>query len=133
MDSITTQVLLDMERTAQVVINQRQQIIEYDKQRQSNREAITALKKVAPSASRFPSVSSAKRPPIERDSWYLLGNCFIQMPTTQVIDILSTEQQHIEQELEKTNRELKKNVEQLLLLEGLQDDFAGFNLKPMNK
>jgi hypothetical protein len=107
--------------------------VEYDKKRQGNREALTALKKVAPPTSRLPTVSSAKRPPIERDSWLLIGNCFIQLPTNQIIDIISTEQEHIKEELEKTNAELKKNVEQLLLLEGLQDDFAGFNLKPMNK
>lgn len=113
--------------------------MEYDKKRQGNREAINALQKVAPPAKRagpLPSVASsstAKRAPIERDSWILIGNCFIQMPTTQVIEMLTTEQEHIEKELKETNASLKKNVEQLLLMEGLQDEFSGFKLQSMNQ
>jgi len=118
-------------------------MVEYDKKRQGNREAITALQKVAPPSKRpqantgasvsLPAVasSSSKRTPIERDSWLLIGNCFIQMPTTQIIDMLSTEQAHIEQELKETNASLKKNVEQLLLMEGLQDEFSGFDLQAL--
>lgn len=111
--------------------------MEYDKRRQGNREAITALQKVAPAKkgqTTLPAVSSSstKRAPIERDSWLLIGNCFIQMPTNQVIEILATEQAQIEQELKDTNSSLKKNVEQLLLMEGLQDEFSGFDLHPMN-
>jgi chaperonin cofactor prefoldin len=76
--------------------------------------------------------SGQRRAPVERDTWLLLGNCFIQLPTNDVVDMLTTEQATIEKELETTNAQLKKNVEQLLLLEGLQDEYAGFNLKPMN-
>lgn len=90
------------------------------------------MKKVAPPSTRQILVPGQKRPPIERDSWLLIGNCFIQLPTTQLIDMIGTEQEHIEKELEQTNKQLKKNVEQLLLLEGLQGDFAGFNLNAIN-
>lgn len=113
-------------------------MIEYDKKRQGNREAINAMKKVAPpvKGKGLPPVaasSAARRPPVERNTWMFIGNCFIQLPTNDVIDMLSAEQEHIEKDLEQTNKELKKNVEQLLLLEGLQEEFAGFNLDAVNK
>lgn len=79
------------------------------------------------------SASSAKRAPVDRDSWLFIGNCFIQLPTTQLIDMLGKEQESIEDDIAKTSKSLKKNIELLAHFEGLDDEFAGFNLQPMNK
>ena len=118
-------------RTHQTKNNSINQILEYDKRRQSNREAITALKKVVPSQKTQAQIG--KRIPVERESWYFNGNCFIQLPTSTVIEMLEADQIHVEAEIDKTNAALKKNVEQLLLMEGLSEDFTGFTLNPINK
>lgn len=108
-----------------------------DKRRQGNREALTALKKVAPPrpGSSLPVVSaaSAKRAPVERDSWMFIGNCFIQLPTNQLIDLIGKEQETIEEDIARTNKSLKKNIELLAHFEGLEGEFAGFNLSAITK
>lgn len=79
------------------------------------------------------SAASAKRAPVEKDSWLFIGNCFIQLPTTQLIDMLGKDQESIEDDIAKTQKSLKKNIELLAHFEGLDEEFAGFNLEAINK
>lgn len=111
---LTLKTISEIEELAEEILTDRAQIIDYDKKRNDNREAINAIKD-------NPS----------KKQWFCVGNLFIKIPEEQAKQILVEDQQKIEAEMNKLRNSLKPKVKKLHELEGLQE-VKGFDLKGMN-
>lgn len=111
---LTLKTISEIEELAEEILTDRAQIIDYDKKRNGNREAISAIKD-----------NSSKK------QWFCVGNLFIKIPEEQAKQILVEDQQKIEAEMNKLRNNLKPKVKKLHELEGLQE-VKGFDLKGMN-
>ena len=111
---LTLKTISEIEELAEEILTDRAQIIDYDKKRNGNREAINAIKD-----------NSSKK------QWFCVGNLFIKIPEEQAKQILVEDQQKIEAEMNKLRNNLKPKVKKLHELEGLPE-VKGFDLKGMN-
>ena len=111
---LTLKTISEIEELAEEILTDRAQIIDYDKKRNGNREAINAIKD-----------NSSKK------QWFCVGNLFIKIPEEQAKQLLVEDQQKIEAEMNKLRNNLKPKVKKLHELEGLQE-VKGFDLKGMN-
>ncbi|EDO37037.1 predicted protein [Nematostella vectensis] len=110
------QKLVELEERANEILTDRQQIVELDRKRNSNREALSALNKK----------STGDK------SWVCFGNMFMKLPDSKTKDMIIQDQRIVEQELQTLRTNLKEKVAELHKLEGLQE-VKGFNLKPVTE
>lgn len=133
-DAKVFEIILENERVADQILQNKQLIVEYDKKRQGNREALRELKKSE-----------------EKNVWMTVGSMLIEMERIQAIGVLTdgkrneflnytlikkiipfTEQKKIDQEIDKLRDE------QIILVKRHKDlemDTmpSGFDLKPLSK
>lgn len=120
MNPTTTKVkkfLAEIEATAETILADKEQVVELDKRRQKNREALRCL--------RNPSEDS-RRP------WVCIGNMFMKIPKSRTTDLLVQEQEKLEAEIGALRAKLKKNVKLLREMEG-RSEVQGFDLKPLGR
>ncbi|KAL7044748.1 hypothetical protein ACKWTF_002040 [Chironomus riparius] len=109
------EIILENERVADQILQNKQLIVEYDKKRQGNREALRELRKSE-----------------EKNVWMTVGSILIEMERDKAIDALLEEQKNIDKEIDNLRDE------QLLMVKKHKDlemDImpSGFGLKPLNK
>lgn len=98
------------------VLRDREEIVQMDRIRNKNREALNALK-------RFP----------ESDSVYLcVGNMFFKHRISTAKNIIQNDQHLTNNSIEKLRRQIKSNVQTLQLMEDKGEEFAKFNLNPLS-
>ncbi|CAG9798937.1 unnamed protein product [Chironomus riparius] len=109
------EIILENERVADQILQNKQLIVEYDMKRQGNREALRELRKSE-----------------EKNVWMTVGSILIEMERDKAIDALLEEQKNIDKEIDNLRDE------QLLMIKKHKDlemDImpSGFGLKPLNK
>ncbi|CAH3042187.1 unnamed protein product [Pocillopora meandrina] len=117
--SQTLQKFAELEELAQEIMEDKQQIIELDKQRNTNREALRMLKK------------DDKRG-LTSKPWVCFGNMFIKLPSSNVQAMLQQDQKNLEEEISRLRKDLKPKVSKLHELEGLPE-VKGFDLTALTK
>ena len=105
------------ESLGEEVISDQQEIIDLDRKRNTNREALRALK------------SSMKG---EDKVWVLLGNEFVKVDREVAKGWLESDQEVLDKEINSLRDGLKAKVAAVKRLEG-SDLPSGFNLKPMGR
>jgi len=116
------QLLADVEEAAEEVMSARQEIIDLDRKRNSNREAIRALEKMA--KDHYKGDSSK--------AWLAMGNSFFRLPNKGAVEMLRTDQTNLDISVNKLRSELKDKVNRLRELEG-REGLKGFGLKALSK
>ena len=99
----------------------RQEVVDLDRKRNSNREAIRALEKMA--KEHYKEASKA---------WLAMGNSFFRLPNKGAMDMLKTDQTNLDISVNKLRSELKDKVNRLRELEG-REGLKGFGLKALSK
>ncbi|XP_007443876.1 p53 and DNA damage-regulated protein 1, partial [Python bivittatus] len=108
--------LAEVEALAEEVMAARQQIVDLDQKRNQNREALRALSK---------EVDCPEKVTV------CFGNMFIQLPKTKTQDMLQRDQELLDEEITKLQKELKVKVNNLLEAQG-KPELKGYNLKPLS-
>ncbi|XP_063152930.1 p53 and DNA damage-regulated protein 1 [Candoia aspera] len=108
--------LAEVEALAEEVMAARQQIVDLDQKRNQNREALRALSK---------EIDSPEKVTV------CFGNMFIQLPKTKTQDMLQRDQELLDEEITKLQKELKVKVGRLFEAQG-KPELKGYDLKPLN-
>ena len=108
----TLHTVAEIEELAEEILTDRAQIIDCDKKRNSNREALRALNKT----------------PSGGKEWVCYGNLFMKIPNKQAVDLIENDQNKLEKEITTLHDGLKPKVKKLHELEGLPD-VSGYDLK----
>ncbi|XP_046843049.1 p53 and DNA damage-regulated protein 1-like [Xenia sp. Carnegie-2017] len=98
--------LSEIEELAEEILADKEQVKHLDHRRNTNREALNALKK------HKKSDDSSKK------SWLCLGGMFMKYPTTDISDMLMKDQKELDSEIQKIRDCLKAKVSKLHQLEG---------------
>lgn len=67
----------------------------------------------------------------DNKTWYISGSLFLKLPLITTKKIIQQEQDSIEKEIVTIDASIKSQTKDLLELEGRQDEFKGFELKPV--
>uniref|UniRef100_A0A1E1X040 p53 and DNA damage-regulated protein 1 n=1 Tax=Amblyomma aureolatum TaxID=187763 RepID=A0A1E1X040_9ACAR len=111
------QFLADIESTAETILADKEQVVELDRRRQKNREALRALQSME---------EDVRRP------WVCIGNMFMKIPKQRTKELLEQEQEKLEEEIASLRKKLKKNVQSLREMEG-RSEVQGFSLEPLSR
>ncbi|XP_065300402.1 p53 and DNA damage-regulated protein 1-like isoform X2 [Dermacentor albipictus] len=111
------QYLADIESTAETILADKEQVVELDRRRQKNREALRALQHLE---------EDVHRP------WVCIGNMFMKIPKLRTKELLEQEQEKLEDEIGSLRKKLKKNVQSLREMEG-RPEVQGFSLEPLSR
>uniref|UniRef100_A0A6B2LQK1 Uncharacterized protein n=1 Tax=Arcella intermedia TaxID=1963864 RepID=A0A6B2LQK1_9EUKA len=117
MDPEVKKVLMEMEELGEDVITDKQQLVDFDRRRQHNREALRFLKEEQ----------------TDKDQWLFLGSFFLKKKKQDVIKIINTDQKTMDEEGERVQQSIKAKTTKLHQLEGRANEVKGFNLKPLGK
>ncbi|XP_076061964.1 p53 and DNA damage-regulated protein 1-like isoform X4 [Oratosquilla oratoria] len=112
------QYLEDLEEVAEEVLSDRQEIINLDRRRNSNREALRTLRDIT-------SLNAGSK------TWICIGNQFLRLPKKQAVSSIEKEQKQIDDEIKSLNDGLKTKVNRLNDLEN-KEAYRGTDLKPLN-
>jgi len=110
----------ELEELAQEIMEDKHQIVELDKKRNTNREALRALKKEDSSG-----LKTSK-------SWVCFGNMFLKLPNSNIQSMLQQDQKNLDEEIGRLRKDLKPKVSKLHELEGLPE-VKGFDLTALTQ
>ena len=114
--------LTDIEQAAEEVLSSKQEIIDLDRKRNSNREAIRALEKEAKNHFKGD----------ECKTWLAMGNSFFRLPNKNAVNMLKTDQKQLDISVNKLRSQLKDKVNILRDKEG-KEELKGFGLVALSK
>eukprot|EP00092_Neocalanus_flemingeri_P018102 GFUD01019592.1.p1 GENE.GFUD01019592.1~~GFUD01019592.1.p1 ORF type:complete len:149 (-),score=50.78 GFUD01019592.1:68-514(-) len=114
--------LAEIELAAEEVLASKQEIIDLDRKRNSNREAIRALEKEAKSHYKGE----------ESKSWLAMGNSFFRLPNRSAVNMLKTDQKKLDISVNMLRSGLKDKVNTLRDKEG-KEELKGFGLVALSK
>nr|ACO14741.1 p53 and DNA damage-regulated protein 1 [Caligus clemensi] len=124
-DKILTQIM-EVEEAAERLLSTRREIIDLDRRRQSNREALVGLRKVK--ANHWAGEAA--------ESWLALGNTFICLPLERSIPLLEQDAIRFDSEINKQRSDLKVHLHDLNDKEGggvLSKSLLGMDLNPLSR
>ena len=108
--------LRQSEELGEKVLRDREEIVQMDRIRNKNREALTALKRVP-----------------EKESVYLcVGNMFFKHRKPAARQLIEDDQKQVNDHIEQLRRQMKNKVQQIQEMEDKGDQFAKFNLNPLS-
>ena len=99
---ITVRTITEIEELAEEILTDRAQIIDFDKKRNGNREALR----------------ETRMNPRDKQ-WICIGNLFLKISQTHVTEMLKNDQNQIEIEIANVHNGLKPKLKKLHELEGL--------------
>jgi len=106
--------LVEAEEIAEEILSDKQQIVDFDKRRNVNREALRSLK-------------DSK----DNKTWLCSGaDLFIKLPTDGARKIIEKDQRTLDEEINKLRDQLKVKTSKLSEIEGTEDSTKPFFLKP---
>ncbi|XP_067097077.1 p53 and DNA damage-regulated protein 1 [Osmerus mordax] len=108
--------LTEIEEAAEDVLANKQQIVDLDKKRNGNREALNAL--------RNPNSSNEKVK-------VCFGNMFIKFPKAKTTEMILKDQDQLDKEINDLRKVLKAKVNRLNELQG-KPELRGYNLSPLS-
>jgi len=111
--------LKQVEELAEDVLTDKQQIVDLDKMRNTNREAIRALR------------TALKSDPNHK-SWMNIGGQFLKYKATEGIRMLEADQKELDNQINTLRNGLLAKVNKLNDAQG-KADLKGFNLSPLSK
>ena len=111
----------DIEKTAEEVLTAKQEIVDLDRKRNSNREAIRALEKEAKTHYKGS----------ESKCWLVMGNSFFKLPNKNAVNLLKKDQQQLDLAVNTQRSELKEKVWRLREKEG-KEELKGYGLKALS-
>ncbi|KAI8991607.1 p53 and DNA damage-regulated protein 1-like protein [Mycotypha africana] len=106
------QALALKEHLAEEILINKQAIIDFDRKRNSNREALTQLKRI----------------PEEKKVWTFFGDMFIKLPSEKTRTLIQKDQELLDEKVDKARSVMKENAMELQKMEG-KNDIHGFSLK----
>ncbi|KAI8366219.1 hypothetical protein BD560DRAFT_153679 [Blakeslea trispora] len=107
------QVLAQKEHLAEEILIQKQSVIDHDRKRNSNREALNQLKKAQ-----------------DNKTWAFFGDLFIKLPTENVKTMIEKDQKALDEKIDRAREGMKQNAMAIQRIEG-KNQIHGFNLKGM--
>ncbi|XP_076123838.1 p53 and DNA damage-regulated protein 1 isoform X1 [Alosa pseudoharengus] len=110
------QYLTEVEEAAEDVLSDKQQMVDLDKKRNANREALNALRK---------DLSGNGKAKV------CLGNMFIKFPKDKTKRMLEKDQEQLDKEIIDLRNKLKVKVNRLNELQG-KPELTGYNLCPLS-
>ncbi|KAG4077182.1 hypothetical protein HA402_016169 [Bradysia odoriphaga] len=111
----TINILIETERLADKILQNKHEIVALDKRRQDTREAIRELGKCE-----------------EKKAWITVGSMLIEMKKEVALELLQTDQNVIHQEINKLRSDQKVLLGQHRDLE-FADPLKGFDLNPLSR
>ena len=108
--------LSEIEKVAEDILADRQQMVDLDKKRQQAREAIR-------------SISKDKK---SKKQWVCFGNMFLKLPSDKAKRAMDKDFDQLDEEISNLRQNLKPKVSKLRDLE-LKDDIKGYSLNPLSK
>merc|ERR1719431_2529503 len=115
-------IVTDIERCAEEILSAKQEIVDLDRKRNSNREAIRALEKEA----------KAHYKGSDSKCWLAMGNSFFRLPNRNAVDMLKTDQKKLDISVNTLRSGLKDKVNTLRDKEG-KEEMKGFGLVALSK
>ena len=109
----------ELEQAGEEVLSAKQEIIDLDRKRNQNREALTAMRQ------------DESDPQTSDKQWIVMGNCFFKLPRNKAKELLQKDQERLDEGIEKLRSDLKDKVNNLRDKEG-QNELKGFGLKAMS-
>ncbi|XP_065065141.1 p53 and DNA damage-regulated protein 1-like [Rhopilema esculentum] len=106
-----------IEALGEEVLTDKQQLVDLDRKKNKNREAINALKKTRNSN--------------ESKSWLCIGNTFFRFEDDLIANTLKEDQKELEKEIQSIRNGITGKVSDLHQLEG-QKDVKGFSLASLS-
>ncbi|KAI8090024.1 uncharacterized protein BX664DRAFT_386418 [Halteromyces radiatus] len=110
------QLFAKKEHLAEEIIINKQMLIDYDRKRNSNREALNQFKKNLKD---------------EKKVWINLGDMFIRLPTKEAQQVIEKDQTTLTEKMDETRKIIKDMATELQQLEG-KKEMQGFNLTGMS-
>jgi len=114
--------LQEIEASAEEVLSAKQEIVDLDRKRNANREAIRALEKQAKEHYKGENCKS----------WLAMGNSFFCLPNRKASEMVKKDQVHLDKDINILRSDLKVKVNQLREKEG-KKELQGFGLKALSK
>lgn len=99
------------------VLRNRDEIVQMDRIRQKNREALNELKKVATT---------------ESGVYLCVGNMFIKHSIKQATDLIQKDQKDVNNNIEELRQKIKRNVQNLYEIQNQGEDVNIYNLNPLS-
>lgn len=98
-------------------LRDKEELVQMDRIRNKNREALNALKRVP-----------------EKESVYLcVGNMFLKQRCSAAKKLVQDDQNQVNEHIEKLRQQLKNNVQQIQEMEDKGEQFSKFNLNPLTR
>ena len=95
--------LREIEEAAEEVLSEKQEIVDLDRKRNQNREAIRALSRPQENSS---NESNDK-------AWLAMGNCFFELPKKKALNLLEQDQVKLDSEINSLRSDIKVKVNNL--------------------
>ncbi|PRP86048.1 hypothetical protein PROFUN_05819 [Planoprotostelium fungivorum] len=121
--ALVQQNLMKAEVLAEDILIDKQQLIDLDRRRNTNREALR-------------QITDAKKRPLaqqEKKTWLCMRDIFILLPTDTAESFISKDQKMLDEKINTTRDELKHKTSKLSQIEGAPDHSKPFFLNPINK
>lgn len=111
--------LAEVEEKAEDVLTDKQQIVDLDKKRNMNREALRAIRK---------GIAA----PNQQRTWLNFGGMFIKVDSTDATNMLTSDQDALDKEIATLQKNLHDKVNTLRDAEG-KSNLKGFDLKALDR
>jgi len=122
MDNQIIRLFEDLESAGEKVLSDRQEVVDLDRRRNSNRQAIRALQQS----------SKAQYKGDLSKTWIAVGNTFLKIPTSNAKNMLESDQKLLDISVNKLRSKLKDDVNRLRDLEG-KEELKGFGLQALSR
>ena len=106
--------LAQAERLGEEVLTERRQMVELDRRRNQNREALAVFRRMDREAG---SSRSGPGGPAAAKHWVCMGDLFVRRPQETARQLLEEDQRRIERELETLRRSVKRKSSELCELD----------------
>eukprot|EP01117_Protostelium_nocturnum_P010781 TRINITY_DN3883_c0_g1_i2.p1 TRINITY_DN3883_c0_g1~~TRINITY_DN3883_c0_g1_i2.p1 ORF type:complete len:133 (-),score=32.70 TRINITY_DN3883_c0_g1_i2:111-509(-) len=113
----------DAEILAEEILIDKQQIIDFDRRRNTNREAYRQL-------------MDAKKKPVQfqdKKMWLCMKDMFILLPSSKAAEFIEKDQKNIDEEINSVRDQLKVKMSKLSDIEGTADKSKPYFLNAINK
>ncbi|XP_076306005.1 pdrg1 prefoldin-like subunit [Tachypleus tridentatus] len=114
------QYLSEVEEVAEDILADKNQLVDLDRKRNKNREALRALDK------------EIKADQIPKKSLVCFGNMFIKLPKETTKKLITVDNARLEEEVASLRNGLRNKVNKLRELEG-KSELSGFSLQPLSR
>ncbi|XP_015793600.1 p53 and DNA damage-regulated protein 1 [Tetranychus urticae] len=108
------EILYDIEKVGEKIIIDKELIIDFDRRRNKNREALRSIQQKKP-----------------EKVWLCFGNMFVRAYTDKAKEIIEKDQAHLDTNINALRDSIKENYNDLKRIEGKETDDS-FKLKALN-